>query len=95
LWKQRDPGAGLFEQRVEVTVAGAVTQVHSHLELRFFDHGKVNELVELFEICGLRVKRFALKRADDRAFERPARRLKLGDVRFDLAGDFRVWRARR
>ena len=60
-----------------------------HLELRLFERGKINELVELFEIIRLRIKRRALIRADDRAFERPALCLKLRDVRLDLFGHFR------
>ena len=87
--KNRDFRANAFEQRVEITAAGAVFKFDGHLELRLFERGKINELVELFEISRLRIERRALIRADDRAFEGPVLRLEVGDVRLDLFGDFR------
>ena len=68
---------------------GTVAQVHGHLEVRLFEHIKFNQLVELFEIRGLRIERRTLIRADDRAFERPALRVEAGNVRLDLPGDLR------
>ena len=81
--KHRHLRAALFEQRVEITAAGAVVQFDGHLQLRLFEGGEINELVELLEILGLRIKCLALIRADDRAFEGPTLRLKPGNVRFD------------
>src|SRR5664280_765453 len=82
--KQRDLRADFFEQHVEITVAGAVTQINGDFQFRFFKNGKFKEFVKLFEIRRLRIDFLVGERAKLRRVKSPMRRLQFYDIRLDL-----------
>ena len=84
--KDRDLRACIDEQPVQIAMTRAIHQFHRDLHPRFPDDVEVDELAQLFEIAGLRIKGFALERANDRAGKGPVLRQKLIHVGFDLFG---------
>ncbi len=85
-----DLRAGTFEQRVQVTAAGAIPELHRDFQFRLADDREVHQLLNAFEVGRFGVKRLAREGADDRGFNRPVRFLQARDVRLDLLGDLRM-----
>ncbi len=87
-----EPGdlrAAFFEQGVKVTAPGAVHQLDGDLQFGRANRGEVHEFVDLLEVGGPGIERFAREGPDRRGFHRPIVGLQPGDIGLDLLRQFR------